>query len=64
MSIRLKELQQYISTDTLDFNQFYQNYIQSVQEYSLEIEVTDLQKSDVLSIDKLITKLYAEMLRT
>ena len=60
----LDTIKHYISSETPEFNQFYQNYIQSVQDYSLGIEVKDLQKSDVLSIDKLITKLYAEMLRT
>lgn len=60
----LTKVKHYIESDTLDFNLFYQNYIQSVQDYSLGIEVKNLQKSDVLSIDKLITKLYAEMLRT
>jgi hypothetical protein len=60
----LDTIKQYINAETPEFNQFYQNYIQDVHDYSIGVEVSGLQKADVLSIDKLITKLYAEMLRT
>lgn len=55
-------IKQYINAETPEFNQFYQNYIQDVHDYSIGVEVSGLKKSDVLTLDKLIHKLYKEML--
>lgn len=58
----LDTIKQYINAETSEFNQFYQNYIQDVHDYSIGVEVSGLKKADVLSLDKLINKLYKEMI--
>lgn len=52
------------STSDIPFSQYYQQYINDIQDQSLGFEVSRLKKADVLFLDKLITKLYKEMLFT
>lgn len=58
----LDTIKQYINTlpDT-PFNQYYQKYINDVQDYALGQEVKDLRNADILSIDRLIAKLMKEV---
>ena len=46
----------------MDFDDYYQNYIFEVQDQNLELEVSSLKTADILSLDKLITKLHKELL--
>jgi uncharacterized protein YprB with RNaseH-like and TPR domain len=50
------------STPDIPFSQYYQQYINDIQDQSLGFEVDDLNKADILSLDRLITKLYKEMM--
>lgn len=49
------------STPDIPFSQYYQQYINDIQDQSLGYEVEDLNKADLLSLDRLINKLYKEM---
>jgi hypothetical protein len=58
----LHTIKQYIDTlSDLSFSQYYQQYINNVQDYTLGQEVKDLRNADILSIDRLIAKLMKEV---
>lgn len=58
----LNTIKQYINTlPDISFNQYYQQYINDVQDYTLGQEVKDLRNADILSIDRLIAKLMKEV---
>ncbi len=59
----LDNVKQLISSiPDIPFSQYYQQYINDIQDQSLGFEVDDLNKADILSLDRLITKLYKEMM--
>ena len=49
------------STPNIPFSEYYQKYINDVQDYTLGQEVKDLRNADILSIDRLIAKLMKEV---
>lgn len=58
----LDTIKHYINTlPDISFSQYYQKYINDVQDYTLGQEVKDLRNADILSIDKLIAKLMKEV---
>lgn len=44
-----------------DFDDYYQNYIFRVQDQNLLAEVGGIKTSDIMSLDKLISKLHKEL---
>ena len=44
-----------------DFDDYYQNYIFSVQDQNLLAEIGSIKTSDIMSLDKLIAKLHKEL---
>jgi len=44
-----------------DFDDYYQNYIFSVQDQNLLAEIESIKTSDIMSLDKLIAKLHKEL---
>ena len=44
------------------FTEYYQQYVTEVQDRSLDVEVNRLKNADILSLDKLLSKLYKELL--
>lgn len=44
------------------FAEFYEQYVCRVQDMNLMAEVNSVKTSDILSLDKLIAKLYKELL--
>ena len=58
----LDTIKHYINTlSDISFSQYYQKYINDVQDYTLGQEVKDLRNADILSIDRLIAKLMKEV---
>lgn len=46
----------------IPFDEYYQRYIFDVQDQNIEAEVSSLNTTDILTIDKLIDKLHKELL--
>ena len=44
-----------------DFDDYYQNYIFSVQDQNLLAEIGSIKTSDIMSLDNLIAKLHKEL---
>lgn len=61
MLTNVKQLIYSIQDNDVSFSQYYQQYINDIQEQSLGFEVDELSKADILSLDRLINKLYKEM---
>lgn len=45
-----------------DFEDFYQEYIFRVQDQNIQAEVNSVNTTDILSLDRLITRLHGELL--
>ena len=45
----------------MPFDEYYQRYIFEVQDQNIKAEVGSVKLGDVLSVDKLIAKLYNEL---
>lgn len=46
----------------MPFDEYYQRYIFDVQDQNIETEVSSLNTTDILTIDRLIDKLHRELL--
>ena len=46
----------------MPFDEYYQRYIFDVQDQNIEAEVSSLNTTDILTIDRLIDKLHKELL--
>ena len=58
----VKHLIYSIQDNDVPFSQYYQQYIFDVQEQSIQYEVDQLKNADILSLERLIDKMYKEML--
>lgn len=60
----LETIKSYINdAPNIPFEEFYQRYIFRVQDMNIESEVAGVKTDDILSLDKLITRLHKELLR-
>lgn len=50
-----------ISPD-ISFTEYYQQYVMEVQDRSLDVEVNRLKNTDILSLDRLLSKLNKELI--
>ena len=58
----LESIRNYIRTlPNTDFAEYYQRYICDVQDRNIITEVNSIKTDDILSLDKLITKLHKEL---
>ena len=62
MLTNVKQLIYSIQDNNVPFSQYYQQYIFDVQEQSIQYEVDQLKNADILSLERLIDKMYKEML--
>ena len=58
----VKQLIYSIQDNDVPFSQYYQQYIFDVQEQSIQYEVDQLKNADILSLERLIDKMYKEMI--
>lgn len=59
----VKQLIYSIQDNDVPFSQYYQQYIFDVQEQSIQYEVDQLKNVDILSLERLIDKMYKEILK-
>lgn len=58
----VKQLIYSIQDNNVPFSQYYQQYISDVQDQAIQYEVDQLKDADILSLERLIDKMYKEML--
>ena len=59
----LDTIKSYINaTPNIPFDEYYQRYIFNVQDANIAAEVGSIKTNDILSLDRLISKLHKELL--
>ena len=49
-------------TSDMPFDEFYQRYIFEVQDMNIQSEVNSIKPNDIISLDKLISKLHSAII--
>lgn len=62
MLTNVKQLIYSIQDNDIPFSQYYQQYISDIQEQAIQYEVDQIKNADILSLERLIDKMYKEML--
>lgn len=59
----LETVKQYVNEPlTISFPEYYERYICQVQDINIVTEVSSVKATDILSLEKLITKLHNQLL--
>ena len=59
----LETVKQLVNDDSyISFPEYYENYICEIQDMNILAEVSSVKATDILSLEKLITKLHNQLL--